>query len=330
MRYYTDTDVLAVDYCSSERLRIPRAADPVPRGIDPALIAQRQPARARSRSCFWATFARRRDSCCCRAWCDHCSTSYVKTGRLRFVVQAENSSRPGFSALCRKLWRSSKISHRARRAHRAARFSGPERILRRAREFRHRALPLSGRRLSGSQLGRTGRGDRRRQADCGAGRDRGSLGSKNPGSGETFTDLASLAAAVRSICEQYQEYAARRGVAQGHWRQNHSPARLVDCLLGTARDKRFRRSLNFRGKETLSDASAFSLSLGRLLTLPHSVRGICRVQSTRLSSIPGVRRSLRALSGSGPLTGRSLNGWLRERFPCIRSIRVLEVPARKL
>jgi hypothetical protein len=62
---------------------------------------------------------------------------------------------------------------------------------------------------------------------------------QEPGSGETFSDLASLASAVQSICERYQQYAARARVAQGKWRQNHSPARLLDCLLGARRQARF-------------------------------------------------------------------------------------------
>ena len=54
-----------------------------------------------------------------------------------------------------------------------------------------------------------------------------------PGAGESFTDAASLVDAVRSICDRYPEYAARARVVQGNWRENHSPARLVDGLLGT-------------------------------------------------------------------------------------------------
>ncbi len=54
---------------------------------------------------------------------------------------------------------------------------------------------------------------------------------QQPGSGETFTDLASFAAAVRSICERYEEYKANAALVQAYWRQNHSPEKLLDCLI---------------------------------------------------------------------------------------------------
>jgi hypothetical protein len=58
-------------------------------------------------------------------------------------------------------------------------------------------------------------------------------GQQESGAGETFTDQASLARAVRSICERYHEYAAAARLAEGLFRQKHSPAQLIDCLLGS-------------------------------------------------------------------------------------------------
>ena len=51
------------------------------------------------------------------------------------------------------------------------------------------------------------------------------------GSGETFTDLGSFAAALRSICERYEEYKANAAVLEARWQQNQSPETLVDCLI---------------------------------------------------------------------------------------------------
>ncbi len=52
------------------------------------------------------------------------------------------------------------------------------------------------------------------------------------GSGETFTDLDSLVDAVRSVCGGYREYQAGAQLEKERWQQNHSPARLLDSLLG--------------------------------------------------------------------------------------------------
>ena len=53
-----------------------------------------------------------------------------------------------------------------------------------------------------------------------------------PGSGETFTDETSLAEAVRSVFDNYPEYRERAQSARSRWQQFHSPAHLVNCLLG--------------------------------------------------------------------------------------------------
>jgi hypothetical protein len=39
---------------------------------------------------------------------------------------------------------------------------------------------------------------------------------------------------VRSVCEGYREYQAGAQLAQERWQQNHSPAQLLDRLLGKA------------------------------------------------------------------------------------------------
>jgi glycosyltransferase involved in cell wall biosynthesis len=57
-------------------------------------------------------------------------------------------------------------------------------------------------------------------------------GQQPPGSGETFTDEASFADAVRSVCDNYPEYQERALLARELWQRRHSPACLVDCLIG--------------------------------------------------------------------------------------------------
>ncbi|MFO0890111.1 MAG: hypothetical protein U0790_13355 [Isosphaeraceae bacterium] len=55
------------------------------------------------------------------------------------------------------------------------------------------------------------------------------------GSGETFTDKASLADAVCRICDRYAEYRERARLARIDWQAVHSPARLLARLLETDR-----------------------------------------------------------------------------------------------
>ena len=55
---------------------------------------------------------------------------------------------------------------------------------------------------------------------------------QGPGSGETFTDAASLAEAVRLLCDRYPEYKERARVVREQWRRSHTPAHLLSCLLG--------------------------------------------------------------------------------------------------
>ena len=57
---------------------------------------------------------------------------------------------------------------------------------------------------------------------------------QQPGSGETFTDHDSLVEAVRSVCERYPEYEARALLTREHWQRQHSPALLVERLLGAS------------------------------------------------------------------------------------------------
>ena len=57
-------------------------------------------------------------------------------------------------------------------------------------------------------------------------------GQQLPGSGETFNDATSFVEAVRSVCDRYPEYKERARLARDRWQRTHSPARLMDCLLG--------------------------------------------------------------------------------------------------
>jgi glycosyltransferase involved in cell wall biosynthesis len=57
-------------------------------------------------------------------------------------------------------------------------------------------------------------------------------GQQPLGSGETFTDEASFAEAVRSVCDRYPEYKARALLARELWQRRHSPGCLIDCLIG--------------------------------------------------------------------------------------------------
>jgi glycosyltransferase involved in cell wall biosynthesis len=52
------------------------------------------------------------------------------------------------------------------------------------------------------------------------------------GSGETFSDLDSLVEAVRLVCERYPEYEAGALLERERWQQQHSPERLIERLLG--------------------------------------------------------------------------------------------------
>ena len=56
-------------------------------------------------------------------------------------------------------------------------------------------------------------------------------GQQIPGSGETFTDEASLAGAVRAVCDNYREYREHARLGKERWHRWHSPARLLDCLI---------------------------------------------------------------------------------------------------
>ncbi len=58
------------------------------------------------------------------------------------------------------------------------------------------------------------------------------------GSSETFTDLASLVAAVRTICERYEEHTAGALSAQHDSQHDTSPDHLMNCLLGRSKMSR--------------------------------------------------------------------------------------------
>ena len=57
-------------------------------------------------------------------------------------------------------------------------------------------------------------------------------GQQWPGSGETFTDAASLVDAVRSVCERYPQYKEGAGLARERWQRYHTPVQLMNCLIG--------------------------------------------------------------------------------------------------
>ena len=63
-------------------------------------------------------------------------------------------------------------------------------------------------------------------------------GQQARGSGETFADPPTLARAVRSISDNYAEFAAGARLAQVLWRRCHSPARLLEGLLLPAEEPR--------------------------------------------------------------------------------------------
>lgn len=59
-----------------------------------------------------------------------------------------------------------------------------------------------------------------------------------PGTGEAFSDLASLVEGVRRICDDYPRYLSRSQAHREHWLAIHSPENLVYELVSTARNER--------------------------------------------------------------------------------------------
>ena len=150
---------------------------------------------------------------------------------------------------------------------------------------------------------------------------------QEPGSGESFSDPASLADAVRSICDRYPEYAARARVVQGHWRENHSPARLVDGLLGTLPAARSAAAKVVRERNPRACGCFFFIP-GVASTPPLPARSTSHAISLIIFN-PEDSKFI-ACSARSWARCRADVSRLAERSGCIRSIRVLDVPARKL
>jgi hypothetical protein len=233
MRYYTDTDLLAVDYehltgFGFHVLPIPFRAELIP----PAAPC---PARERALKVVFLGDVREEKGFLLlpglvRALFDE----YVKTGRLRFVVQAGIDPHQSTRALDEALQKLEEYGAEHVELIGRDGFVDPNEyyvVLANsdivlcpylADVYKTRSSGIMTEALIAGKPTVVQEGSwLARQQEAGA--------------GESFTDLASLAEAVRSICDRYSEYAARARVVQARWRENHSPARLVDGLLGSKR-----------------------------------------------------------------------------------------------
>ena len=236
MRYYTDTDQLAVDYAhltgfEFHVLPIPFRAELIP-PPSPASARQR-PLRA----LFLGDVREEKGFLLLPGLVRSLFEEFVKTGRLRFVVQA--GIHPDQSSLALEEALAELQEYGAEHVELVGRhgFLDPNEyyvVLANsdivlcpylADVYRARSSGILAEAIIAGKPTVVQKGSwLARQQESGA--------------GESFTDATSLAEAVRSICERYQEYWARARVVQAHWRENHSPARLVDGLLGTMRSAR--------------------------------------------------------------------------------------------
>jgi hypothetical protein len=236
MRYYADTDLLAVDYAHLSGFEF----DVLPIPFRAELIPPTSPSAAREgplTALFLGDVREEKGFLLLPGLVRSLFESYIKTGRLRFVVQAglhpDQSSGPLQDALAEL------DGYGAEHVELIGRdgFLDPSEyyvVLANsdivlcpyfAEGYRARSSGVLAEAIVAGKptVVQTGSWLARQQ---------------EPGSGERFSDAASLAAAVTSICERYHEYAARARLAQEKWRQNHSPARLIDCLIGPVRQAR--------------------------------------------------------------------------------------------